>query len=117
MQPKTKELFTLLQEVNRLSKKEALTVINGLTGEGQAALANDLRRKKLEIEGQRRLPLSVPSSPPVAVKAPIKANKVPYTVLLPQPMIDGLKGLSEADGASVSHHIRTAIKAYLDRRR
>jgi hypothetical protein len=115
MQPKTKELFTLLQEVNRLSKKEALTVINGLTGEGQAALANDLRRKKLEIQGQKRLPLPMP--PVAAPKAPVKANKVPYTVLLPQAMIDGLKGLSEADWASVSHHIRTAIKAYLDRRR
>lgn len=116
MQPKIKELFKLLMDVNHLSKKDALTVINGLTGEGQVALTNDLRRKKIENEGQGNLQLRAPqkSVEPVSM-APVKAKKVPYTVLLPPSMVDRLKAVSEEDGAPVSHHIRLAIKAYLSR--
>lgn len=110
MTPKTKELYNLLIEVNKLSKKQALTVISGLTGEGLQALANDLRRKKVHLQGLKS-PAVVP------LEAPVKAKKVPYTVLLPPKMVEGLKSLSDVDGAPVSHHIRMAILAYLDKRR
>ena len=61
-------------------------------------------------------PTPAPAAP-AAPAASVKAKKVPYTVLLPPAMLEDLKDLSEVDGDPVSHHIRTAIKAYLSRRR
>lgn len=126
MNQTSKELLKLLQEVRRHTKKDALAVMKGLTPEGQNSLLAELRMRVLEASGQSRLPLGsretfreAPAAPaaPAASVASVKAKKVPYTVLLPPAMLEDLKDLSEVDGDPVSHHIRTAIKAYLSRRR
>lgn len=126
MNQTSKELLKLLQEVRRHTKKDALVVMKGLTPEGQNSLLAELRMRVLEASGQSRLPLGsretfrdAPAAPaaPAASVASVKAKKVPYTVLLPPAMLEDLKDLSEVDGDPVSHHIRTAIKAYLSRRR
>ena len=118
MTPNTKLLLKLLMEVNCLPKAQALTVIRGLTGEGQAALVNDLKRKKAEIDARKGEGLSDHGkSSGAAVTAPVKAKKVPYTVFLPPSMLEELKRCSEQDGAPVSHHLRLAIRAYLNKRR
>lgn len=118
MTPNTKILFNLLMEVNFLSKAQALAVIRGLTGEGQAALVNDLKRKKAEIQARKGVGRSAQGETTgAAVTAPVKAKKVPYTVLLPPSMLEELKSRSELDGAPVSHHIRLAVRAYLDKKR
>lgn len=123
MNQTSKELLKLLQEVRRHTKKDALVVMKGLTPEGQNSLLAELRMRVLEASGQSRLPLGsretfreAPAAPAASV-ASVKAKKVPYTVLLPPAMLEDLKDLSEVDGDPVSHHIRTAIKAYLSRRR
>lgn len=129
MNQTSKELLKLLQEVRRHTKKDALVVMKGLTPEGQNSLLAELRMRVLEASGQSRLPLgsretfrdapAAPAAPAASVAsvASVKAKKVPYTVLLPPAMLEDLKDLSEVDGDPVSHHIRTAIKAYLSRRR
>lgn len=126
MNQTSKELLKLLQEVRRHTKKDALVVMKGLTPEGQNSLLAELRMRVLEASGQSRLPLGsretfreAPAAPAASVAsvASVKAKKVPYTVLLPPAMLEDLKDLSEVDGDPVSHHIRTAIKAYLSRRR
>ena len=123
MNQTSKELLKLLQEVRRHTKKDALAVMRGLTPDGQNSLLAELRMRVLEASGQSRLPLGsretfreAPAAP-AAPAASVKAKKVPYTVLLPPAMLEDLKDLSEVDGDPVSHHIRTAIKAYLSRRR
>lgn len=116
MNQTAKELLSLLQDVRRHSKKDALSIMRGLTPEGQHSLLLELRRHALESRGQGVLPIGQ-AAPRKASLPAVKAKKVPYTVLLPPSMIEGLKDLSDADGAPVSHHIRLAIKAYLERRR
>lgn len=117
MNQTSKELLALLQTVRRHSKKDALAIMRGLTPDGQHSLLVELRRLAIEERGQTLLPLGnqAPSVPKLGASA--RAKKVPYTVLLPPSMVEALKALSDADGAPVSHHIRLAIKAYLERRR
>lgn len=117
MNADSKELLHLLQVIRRHSKKDALAIMRGLAPEGQHSLLIELRRIFLESQGQRALPLA--SAQPVmpVQKAPGKAKKVPYSLLLPPAMLEDLRLLSERDGAPVSHHIRLAIKAYLARAR
>lgn len=117
MNQASKELLKLLQEVRRQSKKDALAIMRGLTPEGQNSLLAELRMRALEASGQSRLPLGSRETFREAPAASVKVKKVPYTVLLPPAMLEALKDLSEVDGDPVSHHIRTAIKAYLSRRR
>lgn len=119
MNNESKELLDLLQKVRRHSKKDAMAIMRGLAPEGQRSLLIDLRRAFLEARGQRTLPLaaSAPVGPGKPLEAPVRAKKVPYSLLLPPTMLEGLKALSERDGAPVSHHIRAAIKAYLARAR
>lgn len=117
MNQTSKELLKLLQEVRRHTKKDALAVMRGLTPEGQNSLLAELRMRVLEASGQSRLPLGSRETFREAPVASVKAKKVPYTVLLPPAMLEDLKDLSEVDGDPVSHHIRTAIKVYLSRRR
>lgn len=117
MNQASKELLKLLQEVRRQSKKDALAIMRGLTPEGQNSLLAELRMRALEASGQSRLPLGSRETSREAPAASVKVKKVPYTVLLPPSMLEALKDLSEVDGDPVSHHIRTAIKAYLSRRR
>lgn len=117
MNQTSKELLKLLQEVRRHTKKDALAVMRGLTPDGQNSLLAELRMRVLEASGQSRLPLGSRETFREATAASVKAKKVPYTVLLPPAMLQDLKDLSEVDGDPVSHHIRTAIKAYLSRRR
>lgn len=111
MNAESKELLDLLQKVRRHSKKDAISIMRGLAPEGQKSLLIELRRAFLEFRGQARLPLPTPNT--TQSKAPERVKKVPYSLLLPPAMLDGLKVLSEHDGAPVSHHIRLAIKAYL----
>lgn len=111
MNSDSKELLELLQKVRRHSKKDAMSIMRGLAPEGQKSLLIELRRAFLELRGQARLSLPVTQQP--TVEAPVRAKKVPYSLLLPPAMLDGLKALSEHDGAPVSHHIRLAIKGYL----
>lgn len=117
MNQASKELLKLLQEVRRHTKKDALAIMRGLTPEGQNSLLAELRMRSREASGQSRLPLGTRETSREAPVASVKAKKVPYTVLLPPTMLEALKDLSEIDGDPVSHHIRTAIKAYLSRRR
>lgn len=117
MNQTSKELLKLLQEVRKHSKKDALSIMRGLTPDGQHSLLVELRRAALEFAGQTQLPLGVRSVPAEPLPVSSRAKKVPYTVLLPPSMLDALKHLSETDGDPVSHHIRTAIKAYLSRKR
>lgn len=120
MNQAAKELLKLLQEVRGQTKKDALAIMRGLTPEGQNSLLAELRMRALEASGQSLLPLGSRETfreAPAAPAASLKAKKVPYTVLLPPAMLEDLKDLSEVDGDPVSHHIRTAIKAYLSRRR
>lgn len=119
MNSESKELLHLLQTVRRHSKKESLAIMRGLSPEGQYSLLVELRRAFLELRGQRAMTFDAPA--PEAHKKPldepVKAKKVPYSLLLPPSMLEGLKTLSERDGAPVSHHIRVAIRAYLTRAR
>lgn len=117
MNQAAKELLKLLQDVRGQTKKDALAIMRGLTPEGQNSLLAELRMRVLEASGQSRLPLGSRETFRDAPAASVKAKKVPYTVLLPPAMLEDLKDLSEVDGDPVSHHIRTAIKAYLSRRR
>lgn len=117
MNQASKELLQLLQKVRRHSKKDALSLMRGLTPEGQNSLLIELRRHALESAGQSRLPFSPRDTSREAPEASVRAKKVPYTVLLPPSMLESLKELSELDGDPVSHHIRAAIKAYLSKRR
>jgi len=118
MNADSKELLHLLQVIRRHSKKDALAIMRGLAPEGQRSLLIELRRISLESQGQRALPLASAQPPVTPVqKAPGKAKKVPYSLLLPPAMLEDLRLLSERDGAPVSHHIRLAIKAYLARAR
>lgn len=114
----TRELLDLLMHVDGHSKAAAKNVFNGITPEGRLALLHELRRKKLEREGQGRLSLEgkVRAAQQAAEKAPQsagKAKKVPYTLLLPPEQLDALRSLAERDDSSVSHHIRQAIRGYL----
>lgn len=117
MNQAAKELLKLLQDVRGQTKKDALAIMRGLTPEGQNSLLAELRMRVLEASGQSRLPLGSRETFRESPAASVKAKKVPYTVLLPPAMLEDLKDLSEVDGDPVSHHIRTAIKAYLSRRR
>lgn len=117
MNQAAKELLKLLQDVRGQTKKDALAIMRGLTPEGQNSLLAELRMRVLEASGQSRLPLGSRETFREVPAASVKAKKVPYTVLLPPAMLEDLKDLSEVDGDPVSHHIRTAIKAYLSRRR
>ena len=119
MNSDSKELLDLLQKVRRHSKRDAMAIMRGLAPEGQRSLLLELRRIYLEARGQRTLPLfpSVPSEASKPSRATHKAKMVPYSLLLPPVMLEALKGMSELDGASVSHHIRVAIKAYLAKSR
>jgi len=96
-----------------------MAIMRGLTPEGQHSLLVELRRVFLEARGQRTLVLDAPASAGhgTPLTEPTKAKKVPYSLLLPPSMLEGLKALSERDGAPVSHHIRVAIRAYLTRAR
>lgn len=119
MNSESKELLHLLQTVRRHNKKEALAIMRGLTPEGQHSLLVELRRVFLESRGQRTLTFDASASVGhgTPLNEPVKAKKVPYSLLLPPTMLEGLKALSERDGAPVSHHIRVAIRAYLTRAR
>lgn len=101
-----RELFSLLCLLEGHSKSGAKAVFEGLAPEGRVALLVHLRRKKIELEGQQKLPLA-------GASPPAKAKKVPYTVLLQPEQLEALKAISDRDGAPVSHHIRQAIRLYL----
>lgn len=117
MNQASRELLKLLIEVRGHSKKDAMALMRGLAPEGQHSLLIELRRRALEGNGQRVLPIALGVAPRKAQEDPKSTKKVPYTVLLPPTMIEALKDLSEIDGEPVSHHIRAAIKAYLSRTR
>jgi len=119
MKSDSKELLDLLQKVRRHSRKDALAIMRGLSPEGQHSLLIELRRAFLELRGQRAMTFDPPAAdrPRKPLGEPVRAKKVPYSLLLPPSMLEALKDLSERDGAPVSHHIRVAIKAYLSRAR
>lgn len=82
-----------------------------------AVLAEWKAQAKLRADGQQALPLDQPRkgvrNAPESPVTPRKEVKKPYTLLLPPSMLEALTERSNADGASVSHHIRAAIAAYL----
>lgn len=82
-----------------------------------AVLAEWKAQAKLRADGQQALPLDPPRKgvrkAPESPATPRKEVKKPYTLLLPPSMLEALTERSNADGASVSHHIRAAIAAYL----
>lgn len=108
MDKKTTALLNALQTQNKLTKREALTFLKGLTPDGQEALRLQL---KLERDGQQRLPQFAYPEPP----ATSRAKKVAYTLLLPPDMLEAVKDAAERDGSSASQFIRTAIAKQLGR--
>lgn len=111
-----RELVELLRKHEGLSKQAALRAVAEASPDSLEASLVKLRMVELESLGQLPLPVSSPSGAAAeAVSSPARPKKVPYTLLLPPAMLEGLKALSDADGAPVSHHIRQAIKGYLKR--
>lgn len=114
MNSDSKELLELLQRFKRHSKKDALAIMRGISPEGQRSLLLELRQAALERHGQTVFNLT--NGLVTAFEGP-KAlpvdKKVAYSLLLPPAMLATLRALSRGDGAPVSQHIRTAIKAYL----
>jgi len=102
-----RELLQLLTDVEGHSRAAAKAVIDGLTKEGCMTYLVHLR--------QRALLASAEAAPVTTVSSvvPVRARKVPYTLLLQPEQLDALKSVSERDGSPVSHHIRQAIRAYL----
>lgn len=112
-----RELMALLVEFDGCSKASAKANVSSLTNDSLSLMLNVYRRKKLERDGQMGFsypdPPELPETPP---EAPQRAKKTPYTLLLPPEQLAALRALSEDDGASVSHHIRQAIRLYLRKR-
>lgn len=114
MNTDSKELLELLQRFKKHSKKDALAVMRGISPDGQRSLLLELRRAAIESNGQSVLGLTAMLA--TAYDGPKQASagkKVAYSLLLPPTMLAALRALSGSDGAPVSQHIRTAIKAYL----
>ena len=110
-----RELLDLLVDLDGLSRTAAKHVLRTATNDSLFDMLNALRRKKLEVNGQQRIRFE--SSKPVAASEPRqRSKKTPYTLLLPPEQLAALRALSEDDGASVSHHIRQAIRLYLRKR-
>lgn len=105
MDKKTAELLSLLQSVNGMTKGAALAEIKSLTAKGQAMALSALRLEKLEREGQLRL--GVGDAPRASPES--KANKVPYTLLMPPALLEAVKAAVELEGLSVSQFIRSAV--------
>lgn len=88
------------------AKSEAAKHVKGLTGASLQALYDQLA---LEARGQAVLPMDMP------VKAPTKASKVAYSLLLPPDMLEEVKAAADRDGSTASQFIRTAIAKQLGR--
>ena len=114
MNADSKELLELLQRFKKHSKKDALAVMRGISPDGQRSLLLELRKAALERHGQTVLNLSNHLVTAFeGPRPPSDDKKVAYSLLLPPAMLATLRALSRGDGAPVSQHIRTAIKAYL----
>jgi len=100
------------------SEAQARGVVDQIDrGNWAAVLADWKGRVSLLKRGQQALPLDQPRKgvrkAPESPAKPHKEVKRPYTLLMPPSMLEALTERSNADGASVSHHIRAAIAAYL----
>lgn len=113
------QLVAAFMELNPGSTEAvARNVVKQLDRGMQAAVLADWKvQAKLRADGQQALPLDPPQKgvrkAPESPAKPRKEIKKPYTLLLPPSMLEALTERSNADGDSVSHHIRAAIAAYL----
>lgn len=100
------------------SDAQAASCVDQFDRGNWGAILQELKgRAALVKRGQQALPLDQPPKRPAKAPErpakPRKEVKKPYTLLLPPSMLEALAERSNDDGASVSHHIRAAIAAYL----
>jgi predicted DNA binding CopG/RHH family protein len=106
-------LVDLMVEVHSLSRRAAIAVLKNYTPAGRVYLMEQLRKMKLEKEGQQRLDVGGFVYP----ELPAKAKKVPYTLLLPPAMLEAIKDAVALNGLPMSQFIRNAIEKELRSRR
>ena len=108
-----RELLGYIQRFDGLSKAAALSELKNCT---EASLVKNLEGYRLRIAKEKFAQQMAIKTPVTPLEAPLKAErpkKVPYTLLMLPEQLEGLKALSDQDGASVSHHIRQAVRQYL----
>lgn len=114
------QLVSLFLELNP-GQTEALArgVVKRISRGNQAAVLADWKAEARRRSEEHRGTPSVERAVMPAVEESVRPAKViretkkPYTLLLPPSMLEALVERANVDGASVSHHIRTAIAAYL----
>lgn len=107
------ELLGYMQQFEGLSKEAALFELKNCT---EASLFKSLQGYRLQIAKEKSVQQQAAKASVTSLGAPLKAErpkKVPYTLLMLPEQLEGLKALSDQDGASVSHHIRQAVRQYL----
>lgn len=114
-----RELIGYLRRFEGRSKSEALQEIATCTEESLMRSLLGYRKRAVALgTAPESVSRALPAQAVVVSAADkVKAKKVPYTLLMPPEQLDALKVLAEEDGASVSHHIRQAVRLYLRGRR
>lgn len=112
-----RELIDLLIEFEGMSRTAAKRVVGDAKPYDLARSLDALRK----VKAMRSAP---PEEPKPAVMSrgqelppgrESRSKKVPYTLLLPPEQLEALKVFADRDDSSVSHHIRQAIRLYLNR--
>ncbi len=125
-----REMLRLLCEVKGYSKAKAKATFDLLPPVERVDILRGLREAKSRMDEapapfvsivrpviEERPPVADQASSPTEIK-PVgrtRSRKVPYTLLMQPEQLEALKACSEADGETVSHHIRQAVRDYLSR--
>lgn len=125
-----REMLRLLCEVKGYSKAKAKATFDVLSPVERGDYLRALRGAKSRMDEAPAPFVSIPrpsveersqetaQAPNAAHAKPLgrsRSKKVPYTLLMQPEQLEALKACSEADGETVSHHIRQAIRDYLSR--
>lgn len=123
-----REMLRLLCEVKSYSKAKAKATFDLLSPVERVELLRGLREAKSRMDEApapfvsiarpvtEERPQEADQAPSATELKPVgrtRSKKVPYTLLMQPEQLEALKACSEADGETVSHHIRQAVREYL----
>lgn len=115
-----RELIDLLIEFEGMSRTAAKRVVGDAKPFDLARSLEALRNAKAMRSGSTASQPAELAEKPESIDKPqvreSRSKKVPYTLLLPPEQLEALKVFAERDDSSVSHHIRQAIRLYLNSR-
>jgi hypothetical protein len=112
-----RELIDLLIEFEGMSRTAAKRVVGDAKPYDLARSLDALRK----VKAMRSAPPEEPKPEVMSRGQELppgresRSKKVPYTLLLPPEQLEALKVFADRDDSSVSHHIRQAIRLYLNR--